>query len=185
MLPMVPLEPVIINMVGCWGDAFQIVRCCILNEMRKGTDSYFSKEKNLYPSRPRYTYIHIYIYTHTQDRCARVKNLDAYPHVLEMLELCWACAEFRAKPKLRFQGTEILPTVLWKCCLQMLKIPWDQLFLWALLHHGLYQNQLQNMRPCCFVICYRFIALIRTKRFVSSLFDLTFYQSQMELKCCF
>lgn len=49
--------------------------------------------------------------THTQDRCVCVKNLDAYPHVLEALELCWACAEFRAKPKLRFQGAEILPNV--------------------------------------------------------------------------
>lgn len=48
---------------------------------------------------------------HTQDRCAYVKNLAEYPHILEVLELRWAIAEFRAKPKLGFQGTEISPTV--------------------------------------------------------------------------
>lgn len=58
------------------------------------------------------------MYMNTQDRCAYVKNLAEYPHILEVLKLCWATAEFRAKPKLRFQGTEILPTVFWKCWLQ-------------------------------------------------------------------
>lgn len=126
------------------GDAFQSVQFCILHEMRKGTNSYSSKEKKISIHHFPDTHTHVYIYT--QDRCACVKNLDAYPHVLEVLELRWACAEFRAKPKLKFQGTEILPTVFWKSWLQMLKISWDQLFFWAFLHHGLYQNQLQQIR---------------------------------------
>lgn len=75
--------------------------------MRKGTNSYSSKEKKI--SIHQSPDIKIYIYTDRIDVC--VKNLDAYPHISEVLELCWAYAEFRAKPKLRFQGTEILPTV--------------------------------------------------------------------------
>lgn len=141
-LPLVPLEPVIINMVGCrWW--------CIPKSPMLHPEWNEEGDKQLFLQGKKSPSITPQIYIHIQDRCVCVKNIYAYPHILEVLELHWDCAEFRAKPKFRFQGTEILPTVFSKCWLQMLKISWDQLFFWAFLHHGLYQNQLQQIR-CLF-----------------------------------
>lgn len=106
----------------------------------------WEKGQTAFPPRKKSPSITPQICIHIQDRCACVKNMYVYPHVLEVLEQHWFCAEFRAKPKLRFQGTEILPAVFSKWWLQTLKISWDKLFFWAFLHHVLYENELQQIR---------------------------------------